>query len=405
MKLKEFEGKELFTKSGISTSKGILIRSLDELNQIDFNTSTFIAKVQTLQGGRGKKRGVRIVSNRQDAEAFVNEFLGKEFHGELVQEILLDEKIEILKELYLGLLFDTKKRVPIFIFSEQGGVDIEELQLNSPNKIIVEEINILKGLTKENCEELLSKSSFTEEVNFKLQKVMKNLWKCFTQFDCKMLEVNPLVITKDNSLIAIDSVVVLDDDANYRREIKFSKRMDDRKKTPREIAANKIDENDPKGVAGKTFIDLDGDIGILTSGGGASMTLMDALLEYGGKAANFTEYSGDPSREKVQQLTRIVLSKENLSGLLVAGVIANFTNIKETLTGVADVLIELKPDYPIVIRRAGPHDTEAKIMLAEIKDNYGLDIHYFDEKTPMTKSAEIIVELSKKYKQKKGVTQ
>ncbi len=133
------------------------------------------------------------------------------------------------------------------------------------------------------------------------------------------------------------------------------------------------------------------------------MTVIDTLVELGGKPANYTEYSGNPPKEKVEKLTRIVLDRENISGLLIAGVIANFTNVKETLEGIMNILIEKKPDFPIVIRRAGPHDEEAKVMLQEIKAKHGLDIHYYDEKTPMTKAAEIMVELSKKYKQAKVV--
>ncbi|HLC52224.1 MAG TPA: ATP citrate lyase citrate-binding domain-containing protein, partial [Candidatus Nanoarchaeia archaeon] len=195
---------------------------------------------------------------------------------------------------------------------------------------------------------------------------------------------------------------VLDDDARYRWEINFPERTDNRDATAREIAARQIDREDHRGVAGKTFIDLDGDIGILTVGGGASMTLMDTLIQCGGKPANFTEYSGNPPKEKVEKLTRIVLDRENLSGLFVAGVIANFTNIKETLQGTIKVLIEQKTLFPIVIRRAGPHDQEAKEMLEQVKKEFNLDIHYFDETTPMTKAAEIMVELSNQYKEKNG---
>ena len=396
MKLKEYEAKKLLEAVEIPTSKGTLITSIDQIPEFQ---NKKIAKVQTIANGRGKAGGIKVVANKKETITFVEQFLGKEFLKENITEILLDEKIDITKELYLGILFDTSKRTPILVFSKEGGVDIEETQKNNSNKILKVDIEYLEWITPEKIELITSQLSYSEKIINQIREIITKLYSCFVQFDCKMIEINPLVITSNDDLIAVDCVAVLDDDAKFRRKIEFPERTDNRKKTEREIAANKIDENDHKGVAGKTFIDLDGDIGVLTVGGGASMTLMDTLIKCGGKPANFTEYSGDPSREKVEKLTRIVLEKENLSGLLIAGVIANFTNIKETLQGTVNVLIERKTPFPVVIRRAGPHDEEAKIMLKETIKKYGLDIHYYDENIPMTKAAEIMVELSNKYKE------
>ena len=164
----------------------------------------------------------------------------------------------------------------------------------------------------------------------------------------------------------------------------FSERTLNRKATAREIAARKIDENDHRGVAGKTYMDLDGDIGIMTSGGGATMTLMDALQHYGLHPANYTEYSGNPPQEKVEALARIVLSIPNLKALLVAGVVANFTDIHATLQGLITVLRDVRPTYPIIIRRAGPNDELAKAAIQTLKEE-GLDITYYDETTSLTK--------------------
>src|SRR3989338_4478887 len=146
----------------------------------------------------------------------------------------------------------------------------------------------------------------------------------------KTVEINPLVEDKNGDLIAADAVVVLDDDGLKRHKFNFPKRTGLREQTPREIAAKKIDEDDYKGVAGKTFVDLEGDIAVLASGGGASIVAMDALLSYGGKPANYTEYSGNPSAEKVKKLTQVVLSKPNLHGLWIVGGTANFTRIDLT---------------------------------------------------------------------------
>ena len=382
MKLKEFEAKKLLQAVGIKTSNGILIQDIKNIPEV----KNVLVKVQTLTGSRGKAGGIIEVNNKEEAQRISSRFLGKEFLNERISEVLLDEKIDVKKEFYLGIMFDTSKRCPVVLFSEEGGVEVEKAQIN---KI---EVDYLEGLKKENL----------KEIPEAIREILIKLYQVFVRFDCRMIEINPLALDDNGRLIALDAVAVLDDDARYRWEINFPERTDNRDATAREIAARQIDREDHRGVAGKTFIDLDGDIGILTVGGGASMTLMDTLIQCGGKPANFTEYSGNPPKEKVEKLTRIVLDRENLSGLFVAGVIANFTNIKETLQGTIKVLIEQKTLFPIVIRRAGPHDQEAKEMLEQVKKEFNLDIHYFDETTPMTKAAEIMVELSNQYKEKNG---
>jgi citryl-CoA synthetase large subunit len=395
MKLKEFEAKQLLKSVEIPTSKGLVITSIGMIPEF---SQSKICKVQTIANGRGKAGGIKFVANTQDSTLFFEKFIGKKFLDETITEILLDEKIEISKELYLGILFDTSKRMPILVFSQEGGVEIEEIQKNTPEKIIKIDINYLEGITLGQIELITSNLPYSNETKNQIKDIITKLYTCFKEFDCKMIEINPLIITPNNKVIAVDCVAVLDDDAKFRRKIEFPERTDNRIATRREIAAHKIDKDDHRGVAGKTFIDLDGDIAILTSGGGASMTLMDALIEYGGKPANFTEYSGNPPIEKVEKLTKIVLDKENISGLLVAGVIANFTDIAETLQGIVNVLKIQKPLFPIVIRRAGPNDEIAKIMLEKARQDFNLNIHYFDETVPLTKAAKIMVDLSNEYK-------
>ncbi len=397
MKLKEFESKELFQKVDIPISNGLLIKNINDIPP--FHDARLL-KVQTLAGGRGKAGGVCLVRGADEARKLASRFLHSVFMDEQITEIVIDEKVEISKELYLGILFDTSKRLPVFIYSEVGGADIEELKRRDPAKIKLREIVYHRGLVEDDLSFLLNGSSLPSKIQEQVKDVMKKLYTCFTRFDCKMLEINPLVVTTQNDVVAVDAVAVLDDDARYRWEIPFVERTNNRPATKREAAAHLIDKDDYRGVAGKTFVDLDGDIAILTSGGGASMTLLDALVDYGGKPANFTEYSGNPPMEKVEKLTRVVLDREHLSGLLVAGVIANFTNIAETLRGVLNVLVEQKPKFPIVIRRAGPHDDEARAMLMEAKEKYGLDIHYYDEKISLTQAAKIMVDLSQQYKEK-----
>ncbi|MBS3116790.1 acetate--CoA ligase family protein [Candidatus Woesearchaeota archaeon] len=400
MKLKEFEAKKLLQAVGIPLTQSTLITSPSAIPSFQ---GDYFLKLQTLAGGRGKAGGIIPIKNSEQAKTRCQQLLGHVFLNETIHEILLDKKIDVTREFYVGILFDTSRKCPLLIFSEEGGVDIEKVKASSPEKIIIREINYLHGLKEADISPILSSFYADKKIKSRLKEILSKLYACFVRFDCKMIEINPLAITPKNDLVALDAVAVLDDDAHYRREIQFPERTDTRKATPREIAAHQIDKDDYRGVAGKTFLDLDGDIAILTSGGGASMTIMDALMEYGGKPANFTEYSGDPPKEKVEKLTRIVLDCPHLSGLLIGGVIANFTNIAETLGGVLTVLQERKPDFPIVIRRAGPHDEEAKRMLLQAKKELGLDIHYFDEKMPLTQAVNVMIELSNQYKKQRGL--
>ena len=176
-----------------------------------------------------------------------------------------------------------------------------------------------------------------------------------------------------------------------------------RELTPREAAAKKIDEEDYKGVAGRTYIDLDGDIGILASAGGASITCVDALISYSGNPANYTEYSGNPSAEKVEKLARVVLSKPNLHGLWIIGATANFTRIDITMSGIINALKDIKPKFPIVVRRGGPGEEEAFQMLENAAKQYNLDMTCYKDTTPMTITAKILVEKVNQYKKKIGV--
>ncbi len=382
MKLKEFEAKRLLQHVGITTSDGLLITKLE---QIPIINQPIWVKAQTLSGGRGKAGAVVLVENTLQAHQQTQQLLGKIILSETVTEVLLDKKIEANQELYLALMIDTSTRNPVLLYSPLGGVNVEK-NSQSVKRIA---INYLEGLREIPLRDIPIPFS-----------IINKLYSCFVQFDCKMIEINPLVLTPAGDYVAVDASAIIDDDAHWRRLLEFPERTDNRPATAREISARAIDKQDHRGVAGKTFIDLDGDIAILTSGGGASMTIMDTLVKFGGKPANFTEYSGNPPKEKVEALTRIVLNRPNLSGLLIAGVIANFTNIAETLQGVAVVLLEKKIDFPIVIRRAGPYDEQAKLLMETIRTQQGLNLHYYDENTPLTEAVKIMAQLSQEYKNK-----
>jgi succinyl-CoA synthetase beta subunit len=334
---------------------------------------------------------------------------------EIIKKVLIEERLQIKNEYYLAITYDTSLRTPTIILSKFGGIDIEETKKQFPERVIMEQINILEGVDEQKAKKIATKAEIPQ-----IAALLKKLYDFFMEKDMKLLEINPLaeIIPDQKSaheppytnevsvpgirecaLFCLDAKIILDDDAFFRQQFSFPPRMNiGREKTEREIAANKINEQDHRGVAGKTYIDLNGDIAILASGGGASITAVDALLSYGQRPANYTEYSGNPSPEKVEALTRIVLSKPNLNGLFVVGAKANFTQVHETIAAIIKVIQELKPEYPIVFRRAGPGDREAKQLVEKTAKEFDLDMEWYGEETPITVAAKRMAEKVKEQK-------
>lgn len=407
MKLYEFEGKEIFKEAGIAVPASVAVTEKEQMHLFATLFTPFfkqhpevVVKAQTLAGGRGKAGGIAFCQKLTEATVAAERFLGKQLLNETVTKLLIEEKLAIAEEYYLGIMFSQEQRCPVLIISKQGGMDIEEVGVKTPELIVRESINYLQGVDDHFLDTVLKKAGFTQQQTA-LKGVIKKLYAAFIAYDMKMVEINPLALTKTKQLIAADAVVVLDDAAQYRWKKSFPDRVGvGRELTEREREAHKIDEQDHRGVAGRTYIDLDGDIGILASGGGASITCVDALLSYGGKPANYTEYSGNPPEEKVEQLTRVVLSKPGLWGLWIIGGTANFTRIDETMKGILNALEDELPEFPIVVRRGGPGEKEAFALLEAAKQEHKLDIHYFDDTTPMTVSAKILVDLVNAYKKK-----
>lgn len=394
MKLYEFEGHKILSKGGIESPFFIVCENLDEVSEaIKRLKFPIVAKVQVLSGKRGKRGGVKICSNSKQLNNFCKEFFGSDFDGEEIKYIGLFEKVEIEKEMYVSITYDTVLAIPFLMFCEEGGIDIEEIKKTRPDLILRVNIDPLGGLLKKDLNKI---TDDTDLADFLLR-----LWDVFVRCDARLIEINPIVKTKGGYL-AVDSKVILDDSGFFRqKELEvLPKGSVGAIPTKLELEAKKIDADDYRGSAGSTFIEMDGDIAVLASGGGASLLVMDALIEEGGKCANYTEYSGNPPGEKVEKLTRVTLGRGGLSGCLVAGAVANFTDIFETLNGFTKGLRSIKPkvDYPIVIRRGGPRQKEAYEMLSEFAKKEGFDIHLFGPETPISVAAKKMVELTNKFK-------
>lgn len=395
VKLYEFEGHNLLSKVGIESPFFVVCSDIAEVGEARKRLKfPIVAKVQVLVGKRGKSGGIKICANEKQLFDFCQGMFGAEFGGETVRFINLSQKVEIEEEYYASINYDTVSKIPFLLFSSEGGVDIEEVKARDGEKIVRIDIDPTLGLVEKDLKKAIN-------TDVKLCDFLMRLWDAFYRYDYRLVEINPLAKVKDDYL-AVDAKVVLDDAGLVRhRDLNvLPKGAVSAVPTSREIEAKKIDEEDYRGSAGSTFIELDGDIAILASGGGASLLVMDAVFAAGGKCANYTEYSGNPPGEKVEKLTKITLSKEGLSGCLVAGAVANFTDIYETLKGFTDGLkhVKPKPNYPIVIRRGGPRQEEAYEMLKKFARRYGFDIHLFGPQTPISVACKKMVELSEEFK-------
>lgn len=369
--------------------------TIEEVEKAAKEWGSVVIKAQIMSGKRGKA-GLVAICSQNEAKEKASKILGYVHNNEKIEKLLLEMNVQIEKEYYVSITYDTNTRSPLVTVSISGGMDVEE---NKNVKTFP--IDMTVGFHNWMARDLLISAGFSNRSALKAASILIKMYECFLKYDCKLIEINPLV-ESDGDFYALDAKVVLDDDALFRHlDLNLKERSDGRTLTEKEIAARSIDKNDHRGSAGSNYVDLDGDIAILASGGGASFVCMDAMLAYGGKPANFVEYSGNPPPEKVEKLTEIALSKPNLNGCWVVGGTANFTDIYETLMGFVKGLrkINPKPKYPILIRRGGPRDKEAFEALRKIGQEEGYDFHIFGSDTPMTETAKTMVELVKKYKE------
>ncbi len=384
MNLYEFEGKRLFAKHGIRLPQGVVVRRGDDVRTKyqELAIKDVVVKAQVLSGKRGKNNGIFFCATVEEVVAACQRLFEAQIRGQYVAAVLIEEKLAIAEEHYVSITYDTNRKQPLLIYSREGGMDIEDV---SGDDIQKQWLDIR-----------------TEKPTFAITggpapELLQSLWDCFLAEDTRVVEINPLVKTSAGEWVAADAKIAIDEDAFFRHEewAQLEPRtMMGRQPTEREIAVKKIDEGEAyyRGTAGK-YIEMEGDVAILFSGGGASIANMDALIQAGCSPANYTEYSGNPPREKISQLAKIVLSKPGLKGLWIAGGVANFTNVADTFQGIVDALDELKPTYPIVVRRAGPFEKEGMELMTECAKRNNLNMKLFGKETSMSETAKVLANL------------
>lgn len=409
MKLLEHEAKHLLRESRLKVPQGILVDNKSYINlsyhkerykEFFFNHKKVVIKAQII-GGKRKKQGLIKFADDYDVSlAMITSLYETVYKGNCIDQLLIEEQLTAEKEYFLSFQYDTTKRVVTILLSLFGGSDVE--QEANRDSFVSYDIPCLEGLQDFACRNLAKKAGAKGQDILQLGSFIKKAYSCFMTYDCLSLEINPVIRTKEGFLFCGDAKIVVDD-AAIARQVHFAT-VTDLENTwvlsEREQLARKIDHHDHRGVAGRTYLDFEeGTVAVLASGGGASLTCMDALISAGAMPANYTEYSGNPARDKVRALTRITLSKQGLLGCFVCGGRANFTDVFETLSGVMDGLDDThpKPSYPIVIRRAGPRAKEAFDMVKKHAKEKGYDVVLLDEKTSLSESARIMAEKTEKY--------
>lgn len=369
MKLFENEAKNLLADYGLETPGE--------------EGDSYVVKAQVLAKNRKENGGIKFADSREKAEQLAQEMSSEEVNGHEVREVLVEEKLDFSNEYYVAFLYDTDTRSPVMLFSSEGGTGVEDSNV---------EKHVIESEEEPEIEEFIQDKDLEDEGE--LSKALEKILEAFFEEDARMLEINPLVKTGEG-FVVLDAMIDLEEEASFRHERAYEDRSAfGREKTEREIEAEKIDEEDHRGIAGK-YTELDGNIGMMLAGGGASLTNMDAIIEYGGKPANYTEYGGNPPTEKVYRLSKVIMSKPGLDGLWHVGGTANNTDIYRTMKGFCQALREEEPDYPIVIRRDGPNADKAFELLREVRDELDLDMKLFRNDTPMTKTAEVLMEMVK----------
>ena len=355
MKLHEYISKEVFASYGVPIPKGKVAANPSEAKQIAEELGgRVIVKSQVLVGGRGKAGGIKLANSPAEAEKLAGEILAMEIKGLPVRTVLIDEQVNIDKEIYLGITNDRAARMPVVMCSAAGGIDIEEVAAKTPEKIIRVHVNPLIGLQSYQARNLAVGIELPREHWKAFEKLTMSLWEAYKNSDATLAEINPLVITKENELLAVDGKMLIDDNALYRHpELEEKRDVDVEDKSEMEAREHDL-----------VYIKLDGDIGCMVNGAGLAMTTMDIIKLFGGEPANFLDIGGGADAEKVAAAIRIILHDKNVKAVLF-NIFGGITRGDEVAKGILAAMKEVKTDVPMVVRLAGTNAKEGQALLAD----------------------------------------
>ena len=368
MNIHEHQAKKILKKYGAVVPKGIFGLTVDELVEKakSLKTKKYVLKAQIHAGGRGKAGGVKILNNLEELKSAAKELLGKTLithqtgpEGREVKRLYVEESSNIEKEFYLSCLVDRASSKIAFISSDQGGMDIEEVAVKSPNKILTTKVEFNEKITNEECEKIIKIFNLEGSSKHEAISLIKSIYKMFIETDSNMVEINPLILTKEKKIVCLDAKVNFDSNALFRHP-EILELRDLNEEDPAEIEASKHD---------LAYIKLDGNIGCMVNGAGLAMATMDIIKLYGEEPANFLDVGGGASKEKVSAAFKIILSDKNVKGILI-NIFGGIMRCDVLAQGVVDAAKEININVPLIVRLAGTNFKEGK----EILDNSGLKL-------------------------------
>ena len=375
MRLLEYESKEILAAKGIPTPSGTVVSSHEDISSIPLPN---MIKAQIPIGGRQKAGGVLEARNQKETESIIKEMLFSTVRGYRVNRILVEERLDIAREFYLGITYDTVAKAPIAIFSAEGGVDIEELARQNPEKVQKRHFSVRSGLPEYKAREMVSLTGISGKTLLGLSNILSLLANIFLENDATIAEINPLAQTRDGRRVALDCHLEIDDDALFRNRSIAEKENDpnriegERKQSDFEKKASEIDNLDHKGVAGR-LIEIDGNLGLIIGGGGASLTAFDAVQRHGGHPANYCEIGGNPSVLKTKELTKHIFSKPGVEKIAVIMNVVSNTRVDLMARGVIKGILEAgksPSDKVAVFRIPGAWEDEGSKILKKYGVNY-----------------------------------
>ena len=361
MNIHEHQAKEILKKYGAAVPDGVYALTVQELVEKakSLKTEKFVLKAQIHAGGRGKAGGVKILNTLEDLTDAAKKLLGKKLvtpqtgeSGKEVKRLYVEASSNIEKEFYLSCLVDRTNSKIAFISSDQGGMDIEEVARKNPDKILTTKIDFANEVSDEECDSIIKIFNLDTKINNQAKSLVKSIYKMFIETDANMVEINPLILTKENKIICLDAKINFDDNALFRNP-DIKKLRDLSEEDPLEIEASKH---------GLSYIKLDGNIGCMVNGAGLAMATMDIIKLYGEEPANFLDVGGGASKEIVTAGFKIILSDKNVKGILI-NIFGGIMKCDVLAQGVVDAAKEIKISVPLVVRLAGTNFQEGKDIL------------------------------------------
>ena len=365
MNIHEYQAKELLKKFGAPVPNGVYGEtSEDLLNKSKLlKTEKYVLKAQIHSGGRGKAGGIKITNSLEELKQAADQMLGKTLvtnqsgpKGKKVKKLYVEESSRIDKEFYLSCLVDRAKSKIAFISCLEGGMDIEEIANKNPEKIITTRIDVEKEISDLDCEKVIDVFKLEYDAKDQAIELIKSMYRLFIEKDASLIEINPLVLTKENNILCLDAKINFDDNAIFRHPDIYELR-DLNEEDPTEIEANKQE---------LSYIKLDGNIGCMVNGAGLAMATMDIIKLFGGSPANFLDVGGGASKDKVAAAFKMILSDKNVKGILI-NIFGGIMRCDVLALGVVEAAKEMKIEIPLVVRLAGTNYEKGKKILDDSK--------------------------------------